>query len=73
MTRAARSPQWGRGKGRARISREGSGAGATACAGLCPVGEAVRCTRRVEGVATLTTVAHSLFPIERITEEEAGK
>jgi len=47
MTRAARSSQWGMGKGRARISREGRGAGATARAGVCPVGEAVRCTRRV--------------------------
>jgi len=61
MTRAARSPQWGTGKGRARISREGRGAGATARAGVCPVGEAVRCTRRVERVAALATVAHSLF------------
>ena len=61
MTRAARSPQWGMGKRRARISRDGSGAGTTARAGVCAVGEAVRCTRRVEGVAALATVAHSLF------------
>jgi len=61
MTRAARSSQWGMEKGRARISRKGRGAGATARAGVCPVGEAVRCTRRVEGVAALATVAHRLL------------
>jgi len=61
MISAAQSPQWGMGMGRARISREGRGAGATARAGVCPVGEAVRCTRRVAGVAALGTVAHSLL------------
>ena len=60
MTRAAWSPQW-KGKGRARMSREGRGAGATSRAGVCPVGEAVRCTRHVEEVAALASVMHSLF------------
>jgi len=49
------------GKGRARIFREGRGAGATARAGVCPVDEAVRCTRLVERVSALATAAHSLF------------
>jgi len=61
MTRAARSPQLEMGKGCARILRDGRGAGATARAGVCPMSEAVRCTRRVEGVAALTTASHSLI------------